>query len=233
MAADTRQISKRAMKMNRLDAQSNELEIQNDSISPLNPHIVPTKSPSNPKVERNPFKRYDNEIDFINDFNEKPGLIEPSLASRTSSAGPHRRSGFKLATWTFLAALIDTLILSSITCFCVLILAMSISKFKIDSLFFLIQGSNLVLTLIVSMVFLGWLYFVYARMLVGATVGEWSCSIRLGKPFERLQNQYMYKVLLRSSLNIMTGIILFPIISFLIGHDVLGKITGLRIYSLK
>lgn len=72
------------------------------------------------------------------------------------------------------------------------------------------------------------------RTYLGATLGEWSCDLRLGKPSERMQKRYVLRNILRTSIVIASGIIFIPLISLLFRRDLAGKLSGgLYIYSLK
>lgn len=80
---------------------------------------------------------------------------------------------------------------------------------------------------------LGWIYLVTVRSILGFTLGEWACDLRLGQPHERLRSGYVFRVALRSSLIILTGIFTFPLLSLLLGKDIAGSVSGLRLFSLK
>ncbi len=71
------------------------------------------------------------------------------------------------------------------------------------------------------------------RSLLGFTIGEWACDLRLGQPHERLRNNYVIKVMLRSSLILLTGVVTLPVLSLLLGRDLAGVLSGLRLFSLK
>lgn len=73
---------------------------------------------------------------------------------------------------------------------------------------------------------------IFLRGFNGATIGEWTCSLRLGQPWQRLQSGYILKVLLRTTLIMATGIVTLPLLSLLFKRDLAGDISGLKIYSL-
>ncbi len=232
MTFDTKQISKRAQKMNL--NQSHEMmdtsSSHSENINKIDTSILP--QPTKLKI---PIHKIDREIDFEEEKINSPinDLRVHDRLERLFSGGPQRRSGFKLAAWTWIAFMIDALLLASMTCFLTLGIALGIEKFKWINLYFIVQGPNLVLTLLVMGLFLGWMYFIASRVLVGATVGEWTCALRMGQPSERMHKQYLYRIVLRTSLTLLTGLVPFPMLSLLLKKDILGQITGVSIYSLK
>lgn len=147
--------------------------------------------------------------------------------------GPQKRTGFKLSLWMWLSATIDALVIMCVSCATMIGLSFLVkTEFK-EVLGFTISRGNLGLTFTVLFLFIGWMYFITARTLAGASVGEWACSLRMGQPHERVQNYYLSRVILRTTLTLLTGIILFPLLSLIFKKDLSGKITGLYIYSLK
>jgi hypothetical protein len=45
-----------------------------------------------------------------------------------------------------------------------------------------------------------------------------------------MQNSYPLKVAIRSLLNIVTGIVLLPLVSAMLGRDVAGQLSGVKLY---
>lgn len=156
----------------------------------------------------------------------------------TDSTGFHggpsaRRKGYRLALWSWLASVIDGLILISASC--IFITAFSlIMKSSLGALIgdVLNNQSKVMVFFEVFFVF-AWIYMVSVRSLMGSTIGEWSCELRLGQPHERLQSSYVLKVALRSTLILLTGVITLPLLSLIFGRDVAGAASGLKLFSLK
>jgi hypothetical protein len=146
--------------------------------------------------------------------------------------GSQKRSGIKLALWTWLSASVDALILTSLSCFFILTFSF-LMKTEASILFkSLFQSIQLYQVTMVSFVGSFWLYLVFMRVFSGATLGEMTCSLRLGQPLQRRQSTYILKVIFRTSLIILTGIFLLPLISLVLKRDIAGEISGLKIYSL-
>jgi len=162
-----------------------------------------------------------NKFDFIDD--PTPQFI----------GGPQRRSGLKLAVWTWFALVTDVLVIMSFGCLLNLVFMLSVQYFLKSDLGFIFNQSNRFLTMSTVFVFTGWMYFIATRALVGASIGEWSCSLRLGQPSERLKNNYITKLVFRTTIQLITGIFIIPILSFICRKDIAGKLSGLSVYSLK
>ncbi len=136
-----------------------------------------------------------------------------------------RRKGYRLAAWSLLASVIDGLILISLSC--IFVLAFT----------FVIKGSHLessLLRLFAEVFFLcSWIYMVTLRVLLGSSVGEWACDLRLGQPHERLAKTYPLRIILRANLILLTGLVILPLFSLLLGRDIPGQMSGVQLLSLK
>jgi hypothetical protein len=78
---------------------------------------------------------------------------------------------------------------------------------------------------------MSWIYLVATRMFLGSTPGESVFEEQLGTPAENQKWNYMLKVVWRSTLVLLTGFIILPILSFIFKTDLTGKISGLSIYK--
>ncbi|MBX2986515.1 MAG: RDD family protein [Bdellovibrionaceae bacterium] len=150
----------------------------------------------------------------------------------TNFHGGPRRQGHRLIFWSFMAVLIDALILLSMSCFFLLAFSLIVRS----PLGEILRGSGRWLSprsFIAVFVACAWMYTVSLRVFFGFTLGEWACDLRLGQPTERLRRAYPLKVALRMSLIVGTGLILLPLLSILFGRDLAGRLSGLRMISLK
>lgn len=144
-----------------------------------------------------------------------------------------KRKGYVLALWSWIASFIDLLILVSVSC-AFLVSFSLVMKTSLEPLvkeFYRNQHQGFLFFQV--FILMTWLYSVTTRTFMGATVGEWACSLRLGKPHERLQSAYVLRVLLRSTLIVASGLVTLPLLSLLVGRDLAGKLSGLRLFSLK
>lgn len=146
--------------------------------------------------------------------------------------GPGRRQGRRLVLWSWMALLIDGLILVSASSFFLVAFALMMRSPLRE---FVVIGKQIGLMRLFALSFVGlsWLYMVTTRILFGFSLGEWACGLRLGQPTARLRASYPFMVMLRASLILATGLIPLPILSLLTGRDLPGKISGLHLISLK
>jgi hypothetical protein len=147
-------------------------------------------------------------------------------------SGSQNRSGIKLALWSWMSAFIDTLILISISCFGIILFSILMKTQMRDVLQISSLESNILRLFMVSFLFSLWAYLVMMRLFMGASVGEWSCNLRLGQPVQRIKSSYVLRVIARTTLMLLTGVVVIPFLSLLLKRDIAGEITGLRIYSL-
>ncbi len=148
--------------------------------------------------------------------------------------GPSRkRKGYRLALWSLMASIIDGLVLIAISCaFLVLFsLLMKTSANVVIKSYFHTESQIMLLVQIYAGS--AWVYLIATRVLTGSSIGEWACNIRLGQPHERLETRYVLRVLARSTLIVVTGVVILPALSLILGGDLTGKLCGLRLFSLK
>lgn len=144
-----------------------------------------------------------------------------------------RRKGYRLALWSALASFIDLLILISMSSIFIMVFSL-IMKTPVGSIFGALKNhQDQTIFFIETFCLCGWVYLITVRSIMGSTIGEWACNIRLGQPHERLRSNYILKVALRSTLILASGVVTLPLISLLIGKDLAGIISGLRLFSLK
>jgi len=74
------------------------------------------------------------------------------------------------------------------------------------------------------------LYLLTARSFFGASLGEWAFDLQLGTREVQQKTLYPLLVAWRTLIVTMTGIIVLPVISLLIGRDLAGQVTGLQLY---
>lgn len=144
-----------------------------------------------------------------------------------------KRKGYVLILWSWIASFIDLLILISLSCAFLVVFSLIMKT----SLGPLVKSLNLHheqgMLFLQIFVIASWVYSVTTRTFMGATIGEWACNLRLGQPHERLKANYILRVLLRSTLIVATGLMTLPLLSLILGRDLSGKISGLRLFSLK
>lgn len=173
-------------------------------------------------------------VPFINDIYGGFDILEGEVTLSTQfNGGSSKKSGLKLALWTWLSALIDGLVLISISCFFTVTFSflMKTSPGSIVSLF--LKNHNLISISAFLLMITIWTYLIFMRAFMGASVGEWACDLRLGEPVQRFKLSYLFKVILRTTVILASGIIFIPILSLILSRDLAGDLCGLRIYSLE
>jgi hypothetical protein len=147
--------------------------------------------------------------------------------------GPQKRAGFRLSIWMLLAATIDTLVIMSLSCFFMFTYSFMMKLGLRSTLGFTLSAENVWMTFGVFFLFSGWMYYIATRVMSGSSIGEKNCSLRLGQPHERVKKSYLTRVIIRTTLTLFTGIITLPLLSLIFNTDIVGRLTGLQIYSLK
>lgn len=144
-----------------------------------------------------------------------------------------KRKGYVLAMWSILSALIDGLVLISLSAAFLLFFGWVVgsSAQSIASLLFTqtqsLQGFMIVFLLV------SWVYLNVARLFFGSTIGESTCDLSLGHPVQKGQVEYMWRLFLRTTLIVATGLVFLPVLSLALGRDLAGQWSGLRLMSLK
>ena len=77
------------------------------------------------------------------------------------------------------------------------------------------------------------MYVVISRSFFGCTVGEWTFDVQLGKNEDQLDAFYPVKVIARSLIVTITGLVLLPLVSLVMGEDVAGLVSGTQLYEQK
>lgn len=138
--------------------------------------------------------------------------------------------GYKLALFSWMASIIDMLILFSLSCVFLLTFSLLVNDSLKDILH--VFGGSFLNILAVLLLCFSALYMVMLRSFLGFTVGEWACGLRLGSAKQRLGRNYIFKVILRVAIIFATGVIILPILSGLFGRDMAGKISGIPLISI-
>jgi hypothetical protein len=182
-------------------------------------HIDPATPLENPSVP--PATQYPESLTRI--FRNRQNLHwEMNAGFHSGPTG--KRKGYKLAMWSLTASMIDLFLLLGMSCVFLLVF-LKIVHMPITA--------NLLRDF--SGVFIAgiWMYMVTTRFFIGSSLGEAACDLRLGRPQDRLSSLYFLKVILRATLIVATGIFILPILSLLVGKDVAGSLSGVRLFSLK
>jgi RDD family len=74
------------------------------------------------------------------------------------------------------------------------------------------------------------LYYLTARSFFGASLGEWAFDLQLGTAADQEQTIYPLQVALRTLITSLTGLVVLPALSLILGRDLLSGITGPQLY---
>ncbi len=74
------------------------------------------------------------------------------------------------------------------------------------------------------------MYVVIARSFFGRTLGEWTFDHQMGTSEQHQKGYYPILVTWRSLFILLTGVVVFPVLSLLFGKDLTAKVTGLQLY---
>ena len=73
-------------------------------------------------------------------------------------------------------------------------------------------------------------YLLVSRSFFGSTLGEWAFEVEVGTPDEQSSILYPFRVLWRSILTTLTGLVLLPLLSIVMGRDIGGSLSGVNLY---
>ncbi len=152
----------------------------------------------------------------------------PDITESTQFRGGSRKSGgYRLIAWSVASALIDSFLLAGISCFVVLAFAL-IVRAKLNLILGGLSLTSMPFLIGLEIVF-AFSYMICLRTFMGHSIGEWACGLRLGTIEQRLHKFYAFKVLSRTLIIFLTGVVTLPLLSLLIGKDIPGKICGLQL----
>jgi hypothetical protein len=156
-----------------------------------------------------------------------PGAVAPAAVVGTKR-GASNSPGPRLepATVSMQAAILDAVVVTAVTLLFLVSLVL-ITKIEIFSVFASAK-TDLTTQFSLGLLFLAVLqmYVVVARSFYGRTLGEWTFDYQLGRDDEHEKTIYPILVTLRSLLIIATGIVTLPVLSWILGKDVAGRMTG-------
>ncbi|MBX3039138.1 MAG: RDD family protein [Bdellovibrionaceae bacterium] len=74
------------------------------------------------------------------------------------------------------------------------------------------------------------IYMVIHRVFLGFTPGEWAYDLRVGHPSEQGKALFSLQVVARQLVLTVTGLVILPLIGWIIGKDLTGAITGTTLH---
>lgn len=174
-----------------------------------------------------------------------PGVVVPevtlpnsvsSKAAVTAETGTRRgaanspKGKLAPATVSLESALLDLIIVTGLSLVFMVALLM-VTKVDLNIVFKNLN-TDIMTQISLGVLFLAvmQMYVVISRSFFGRTLGEWTFDLQMGEDEQQRMEIYPIKIAARSALTTITGLILLPLISALIGRDIAGQITGVKLY---
>ena len=172
---------------------------------------------------------------------EKPPLKPRFSVHKDSSLGYEKRVResvlFKPAFFSFSSCFVDVCITLGFTLYsiCTILLILHLDGMSLVG----IGSLSLSWSYVQSLFLLGgclWLasHFIYTllcRCFAGATLGEWIYQVQLGTSHQFRSPFYIFRVLWRYALMMLTGWFLLPLFSWALREDLLGYLSGLSLWQ--
>lgn len=77
------------------------------------------------------------------------------------------------------------------------------------------------------------MYMIVSRSFYGQTLGEWTFDVQLGKNEDQQDAMYPLRVMSRSLITTVTGLVIMPLFSLILRQDLVGNIVGVHLYQQK
>jgi len=129
----------------------------------------------------------------------------------------------------FAASLLDSMLIVAATLFCLIVLLVVTNVDLFANLYHPDQEGLIYMSLAGLIFSVAWIYLVTNRVFLGCTPGEWVFDQRLGRPDEMGSVSYALKTIARTTVTLLTGFVVFPILSMLTNRDMLGRWMGLEL----
>lgn len=179
---------------------------------------APAPAPATPKVDEVLKGLNKNNWDFENQKTQRKSLkAQPEYIYRPSG---YDISALVLDTMLVAAGFLGSLIVLLMVTQVDLVAAMTTASTEI----LLLSSGSLIASIC-------WIYLTVNRLFLGATPGEWVFDQRLGAASEQGRAAFSLKAIGRATLILLTGVVTLPILSLLMGRDILGRWMGLELHQ--
>lgn len=162
--------------------------------------------------------------------NPKPTRAETPTAGARRGAHDSPQRKLMPAPVSFESAFLDLIIVAAFS-MVFLVALLTVTKIDLSLVAGNLDRDNMTrIALGVLFVAVMQMYAVVSRSFFGRTIGEWTFDLQLGVDEEQRREAYPFRVILRSLLNTVTGVVLLPLLSALIGRDLAGQLSGVKLY---
>jgi hypothetical protein len=148
---------------------------------------------------------------------------------RGAADSPHRR--LVPATASFPAAVLDLVVVIAVS---LIFLASLLAITKTD-LSFVIRSTQTdrwtMISMSLAFVAIMQMYMIISRAFYGRTLGEFTFDVQLGREEDQRDAYYPLKVVGRSLITTVTGLVILPIFSLVLRQDLVGNIIGVHLYQ--
>ena len=144
--------------------------------------------------------------------------------------GSSRRPGYALAGWSLVSSVCDTLISFALVCF-FMMAGSWVLQAPAREVFGFFQYS---FAFVFGFFWVGMqtVYMVITRAFLGASLGEWACGLRLGSVQDRAGSFYVLRVFMRCLMVFVSGLVLLPVLSVMLGKDLAGYFSGINLVKI-
>lgn len=166
--------------------------------------------------------------EVLKTFQQRPATkaTTPQAQTLNKVKSQGRNEDYAPDVISFSAFFLDGLLILAASLLCMILL---LTVTKVDLLANLARPDKEgFIYLSTALVFAGvaFIYYLTNRAFLGYTPGEWAYDQRLGTPQDLFQTFYPVKIILRWVLIALTGFITLPLISKIMGRDLVGEWTG-------
>lgn len=168
-----------------------------------------------------------------NEIKKTPAIADQADVGTKRSASNSPKTKLVAATISVESALLDLIIVTGLALVFMVALLM-VTKVDLNIVFKNLN-TDIMTQISLGVLFLSvmQMYVVISRSFFGRTLGEWTFDLQIGEDEQQQKESYPVKIALRSLLTTITGLILLPLISAIIGRDIAGQVTGVKLYRQK
>jgi len=169
--------------------------------------------------------------DILKTLHKNKNMSFESTSKEKNKISNTKTDTYKLSPWVFSTSILDGMLVTALTLLA-MILVLVITK--VDLIRVLTTATSDPSVYLATLLLFATMSFVYLfglRLIMGATPGEWAYDLRIGNPQKQNTVDFALQVFARSLLVVLTGFVLFPLLSLIFRKDLLGHITGAALYK--
>lgn len=203
------------------------LDLLDTEVNPLQPPLPRKKNTPIFPTEDSPRAEVQEIIQTLKQKQNSPST--PKLSNQLSKMTG--KMIWKETLPSLSAGFLDTLLVLAATLLCFIVV---LSVTKVDLIANWLnpdQDGWIILSSLALLALVTFVYLTVNRLFLGCTPGEWAHDCRIGRPEEQNTISFSLKVILRSLLIVVSGFIIFPLMSFIFKEDVAGEMSRIKIFK--